>query len=340
LELIQSIDTSFHTNFGTVIFGAISMSKRKLVLQSAGGILGLVCLNLALAPSANASGGSGGNMSHGTGSNMSHGTGSCSGKGDCGNMSHGSGGNMSHGTGNMSHGSGACSGKGDCNYPHGNMSHGTGGNMSHGSGGNMSHGSGGNGSHGTGGECKTAKCDGPGETPGKNPGKDPGKNPGKDPDKDPGKIFTDRKYDAERNGSYTIGLGSGKLPGFNGGTGGQTSYNSSALGLSKQLISLLNAASNAYAEASARLAEIQSRTAPAAKKESVRYSRVADANADCGCNATAAAPDNSAELAAAKAAEAEAAASLAKAQEQARQFLEAQKQAGNNLVANQFSPIW
>ncbi len=91
------------------------MSKRTLVFQSAGGVLGLVCLNLSLAPIASAgncctnmSQGSGYNMSQGSGYNMSHGTGDNCGKDGCGyNMSQGSGYNMSHGTGgNMSHGSG------------------------------------------------------------------------------------------------------------------------------------------------------------------------------------------------------------------------------------------
>jgi hypothetical protein len=286
------------------------MSKRTIVLQSAGSLLGLACLNLLLTPSASA-----------YPTNMSQGTGACTGV--CGNMSHGTGGNMSHGTGgNMSHGTGgeACTTTKGCG---GNMSHGTGGNMSQGTGGNMS--------QGTGGACKDGKCPG-------GPG-DPNNGGGKDPDKEPGRIYTDRE--AQERAGYVIGLGNSKAPGYSVGSGtGVSNYGASSAGLSKQMMELLNAASNAYAEASARLAAIQSQAAPSAQKDtSVRYSRVADANADCGCNASAAAPDNSVELAAAKKAEAEAAASLAKAQQQAREFLEAQKKS-NLANGTQFTPIW
>jgi hypothetical protein len=290
------------------------MSKRTLVLQSAGSLLGLACLNLVLTPSASA-----------YPTNMSQGTGACTGV--CGNMSQGSGGNMSQGSGgNMSHGTGGdpCTTTKGCG---GNMSHGTGGNMSQGTGGNMS--------QGTGGVCKTGKCPGGPTDP-----KDPNYG-GKDPDKEPGRFYTDRE--AQERAGYVIGLGDSKAPGFKGALGaGVSNYGASSAGLSKQIMELLNAASNAYAEASARLAAIQSQAAPSAQKDtSVRYSRVADANADCGCNASAAAPDNSVELAAAKKAEAEAAASLAKAQQQAREFLEAQKKAGTNIAnGTQFSPIW
>jgi hypothetical protein len=289
------------------------MSKRTIVLQSAGSLLGLACLNLVLAPMASAV----------PSTNMSQGTGACTGVCST-NMSHGTGTNMSHGTGtNMSQGTGgeACT-----------TTYGCGTNMSHGTGTNMSQGTGmGNGSHSTGGECKTGKCPG---GPG-NP-TDGGKDPiGTDPN-----IYTPEE--AEKLDRYVIGLGTSKAPGYNVGSGtGIGNYGASSAGLSKQIMSLLNAASNAYAEASARLAAIQSQSAPAKKDDSVRYSRVADANADCGCNASAAAPDNSVELAAAKKAEAEAAASLAKAQQQAREFLEAQKKAGNNLAnGTQFTPIW
>jgi hypothetical protein len=289
------------------------MSKRTIVLQSAGSLFGLACLNLVLAPMASA--------------NMSQGSGACTSM--CSNMSHATGGNMSQGSGgNMSHGTG-----GDpCT-----TTKGCGGNMSHGTGGNMSQGTGtGNGSQGTGGECKTSPC-----PPGTKDPKDPigpNKDPGKDP-KDPGRFYTDRE--AQERAGYVIGLGDSKAPGFKGALGaGVSNYGASSAGLSKQMMELLNAASNAYAEASARLAAIQSQAAPSAQKDtSVRYSRVADANADCGCNASAAAPDNSVELAAAKKAEAEAAASLAKAQQQAREFLEAQKKS-NLANGTQFTPIW
>jgi hypothetical protein len=293
------------------------MSKRTIVLQSAGSLLGLACLNLALAPTASAV----------PSTNMSHASGACAGVCTT-NMSNGTGGNMSNGTGgNMSNGGGACQKQGDCNYP-GNMSNGTGGNMSNGTGGNVS--------NGTGGECKTSPCP-PGTKDPKDP-TGPNKDPGKDP-KDPGRFYTDRE--AQERAGYVIGLGDSKAPGFKGALGsGVSNYGASSAGLSKQMMELLNAASNAYAEASARLAAIQSQAAPSAQKDtSVRYSRVADANADCGCNASAAAPDNSVELAAAKKAEAEAAASLAKAQQQAREFLEAQKKS-NLANGTQFTPIW
>ena len=317
------------------------MSKRKLVLQSAGGILGLVCLNLAFAPSASAGSSSGGGKAPGPLPSSYN----------CSNCSGAPGNNGSNSTGYYQYFPGCGSKCGYFEYVPFNGSNNSGFNASNGSGFYISYYT--NESNGSGVKfypsmkpnkpdepvkpdkpditvnpngCKTKACDGPGEF------------------NNPDEIKKDndiKKMNGIKNSnSYTVGLGTGKLPGFSGGTGANGQYAASSAGLSKQLVSLLNAASNAYAEASARLAEIQSRTAPAAKKESVRYSRVADANADCGCNATAAAPDNSAELAAAKAAEAEAAASLAKAQEQARQFLEAQKQAGNNLVANQFSPLW
>jgi hypothetical protein len=281
------------------------MSKRTLVLQSAGSLLGLACLNLVITPSASA-----------YPTNMSQGSGACTGVCST-NMSHGTGTNMSHGTGtNMSQGTGgeACT-----------TTYGCGTNMSHGTGTNMS--------QGTGGECKTGKCPGGPLDP-----KDPNYG-GKDPDKEPGRFYTDRE--AQERAGYVIGLGDSKAPGFKAPLGnGVSNYGASSAGLSKQMMELLNAASNAYAEASARLAAIQSQAAPSAQKDtSVRYSRVADANADCGCNASAAAPDNSVELAAAKKAEAEAAASLAKAQQQAREFLEAQKKS-NLANGTQFTPIW
>jgi hypothetical protein len=286
----------------------LSMSKRTIVLQSAGSLLGLACLNLALAPMASAVPST---------TNMSQGTGACTGVCST-NMSHGTGTNMSHGTGtNMSHGTGgeACTTTYGCGT---NMSHGTGTNMSHGTGTNMS--------QGTGGECKTGKCSGgPGDNGEKNPFENGSTTSGSDP----------------KRGDYIIGKDS--VSQFAGGEGkGGSGYTASSIGLSKQMMALLNAAANAYAEASARLAAIQSQATPSAQKDtSVRYSRVADANADCGCNASAAAPDNSVELAAAKKAEAEAAASLAKAQQQAREFLEAQKKAGNNIAnGTQFTPIW
>jgi hypothetical protein len=247
----------------------LSMSKRTLIFQSAGSLLGLVCLNLALAPIASA-GDSSTNMSHGTGSNMSHGTGGNCGKDGCGyNMSHGTGGNMSHGTGSGPQ------------------------------------------------ECKPCK-------------------PGQDP-------FTNESHASGENepqaGTYVIGKNTfAQFPDGNGkGIGG---YSASSVGLSQQLQQLLNAAESAYAQASARVAEIQSRSTPSAQKDTStrRFSRVADANiADCGCNATASEPASSAELAAAKAAEAEAAASLKKAQEQARKFLESTK---NSVAFGSVGPIW
>jgi hypothetical protein len=276
------------------------MSKRTLVLQSAGGLLGLACLNLALAPAASANST---NMSNGTGAcvalcgNMSHATG--------GNMSNGTGGNMSNGTGgNMSNGSGACAKPGDCST-------------------NISNGSGiGNGSNTTGaGECKTSPC-----PPGTKP-KDPFVN-----------ISTGSGSSPTGGGSYVIGKNN--FSQFNAGGKGGSNYGASSTGLSKQIMELLNAAASDYADKSARLAAIESQTAPAKKDDSVRYSRVADANADCGCNASAAAPDNSVELAAARKAQVEAAESLAKAQQQAREFLEAQKKAGIDIAGTQFSPIW
>jgi hypothetical protein len=289
------------------------MSKRTLVLQSAGSLIGLACLNLALAPTASA---------YPT-TNISNGSGACT--SGCGNMSNGTGGNMSNGTGGM------CTTTNGCG---GNMSHGTGGvctttngcggNMSHGTGGNMSNGTGGNMSQGTGGNCKDNKCTGGNGGNGGEP-RNPFDNGSTTSGTDP------------KRGDYIIGKNS--VSQFGGDGKGGNNYAASSAGLSKQMMELLNAASNAYAEASARLAAIQSQTAPAKKDEGVRYSRVADANADCGCNASAAAPDNSVELAAAKKAEAEAAASLAKAQQQAREFLEAQKK--NNLAnGTQFTPIW
>jgi hypothetical protein len=157
-------------------------------------------------------------------------------------------------------------------------------------------------------------------------------------------MYEERKNQAERSGYFVIGSGgpNGKAPAFFGADNASVgSYGASTSGLSRQILQLLNAASADYADKSAKLAAIESQTTPSAKKdEAVRYSRVADANADCGCNASAAAPDNSVELAAAKKAEAEAAASLAKAQQQAREFLEAQKKAGINVAGTQFSPIW
>jgi hypothetical protein len=223
------------------------------------------------------------------------------------NVSNGTGTNVSNGTGtNVSNGSGACPSKGDCNT-------------------NMSNGSGmGNGSNTTGaGECKTSPC-----PPGTKP-KDPFENGS-----------TTSGVDPKGGGSYVIGKNN--FSQFDGGGRGGNNYGGSSAGLSRQMMALLNAASNAYAEASARLAAIQSQATPSAQKDtSVRYSRVADANADCGCNASAAAPDNSVELAAAKKAEVEAAESLAKAQKQAREFLEEQRKLGTNLAnGTQFTPIW
>jgi hypothetical protein len=157
-------------------------------------------------------------------------------------------------------------------------------------------------------------------------------------------LYEAKKNEAERSGKYVVGIGGpgGKAPAFFGADNASVgSYGASNSGLSRQILQLLNAASADYADKSAKLAAIESQTAPAKKDDTVRYSRVADANADCGCNASAAAPDNSVELAAAKKAEAEAAASLAKAQQQAREFLEAQKKAGTNVAnGTQFTPIW
>jgi hypothetical protein len=276
------------------------MSKRKLAYQFAGGVVGLIGLNLVGAPSAEA------NMPF-----SNPGGGVCS--SGCVPFSNPGGGGKEPpfsnpgGYGNnppFSNPGGVCT-TGGC-PPFSNP--------------------GGYGnkppfSNPGGGECKTGKCDG--TIP------------------EDGRFYTDR--DAQERAGYVIGLGTSKAPGYNVGAGtGVSNYGASSAGLSRQMMELLNAASNAYAEASARLAAIQSQATPSAQKDtSVRYSRVADANADCGCNASAAAPDNSVELAAAKKAEAEAAASLAKAQQQAREFLEAQKKAGNNLAnGTQFTPIW
>ncbi len=153
---------------------------------------------------------------------------------------------------------------------------------------------------------------------------------------------------------------------FSTGSGSTGNYGASNSGQARQVLQTLNTAASDYGDKSAAVAAIQSQsgssgssgssggsggsggsspTPPSGAKDPVRYSRVADANADCGCNANAAAPetpvDNSAALAAAKKAQAEAAASLAKAQQQAREFLEAQKKIGNNLAnGTAFSPIW
>jgi hypothetical protein len=301
------------------------MSKRKLAYQFAGGVIGLISLNLAFTPSASAGGSPPNpattNISNASGTNISNASGgyyqyyepSCGSK--CGyyeyvpfNGSNNSGYNASNSSGfyisyktNLSNGSGVMfypyetwnPPKVDASNPGG-------------------------------GQCKTSPC-----PPGTDPKKDPFENGS-----------TTSGVDTRAGGSYVIGKNN--FSQFDGGGRGGNNYGGSSAGLSRQMMALLTAASNAYAEASARLAAIQSQATPSAQKDtSVRYSRVADANADCGCNASAAAPDNSVELAAAKKAEVEAAESLAKAQKQAREFLEEQRKLGTNLAnGTQFTPIW
>jgi hypothetical protein len=306
------------------------MSKRKLAYQFAGGVIGLVSLNLAFTPSASAGGAppasypSSYNCSNCSGAYNNNGSNasgyyqyypSCGSK--CGyyeyipfNGSNNSGYNASH-----------ASGKGFyINYT----------NESNGSGVKFYPYTAWNKPDDCGGMCKPPVKPNLSNTTG---------------GKTEQEMYEERKNQAEQSGTFVIGSEGpgGKAPAFFGANNASVgSYGASNSGLSRQLLQLLNAASADYADKSARLAAIQSQATPSAKKDdAVRYSRVADANADCGCNASAAAPDNSVELAAAKKAEAEAAASLAKAQQQAREFLEAQKKAGNNLAnGTQFTPIW
>jgi hypothetical protein len=248
------------------------MSKRTLVLQSAGGILGLVCLNLALAPIASAGDSCCGNMSNATGTNVSNASGSC--HTNCTNESNASGHNGSNYSGLPPT---EC--KDICNNPKPFT--------------NVSNAS------GFGGSLYGAMS-------------------------------------ASIGGAFGAKVGGGLGGETVGGGSGSGGYSASTQGMSQQFQQLLTVAQNAYAQASAKVAEIQSRSTPSAQKDAeVRYSRVADAN-DCGCNAAASGPD-SAELIAAKAAEAEAAASLAKAQEQARKFLESTK---NSVAFGTSGPIW
>jgi hypothetical protein len=312
------------------------MSKRKLAYQFAGGVIGLVSLNLAFMPSANADGTTAPPASYPSSYNCSNCSGAYNNNGsnasgyyqyypscgsNCGyyyeyipfNGSNNSGYNASNSSGFYINYTNQSNGSGVMFYPYETW--------------------------------KTASCAGnclptpPVEPPVKpNLSNTTG-------GKTEQEMYEAKKNQAERGGTFVVGSGgpNGKAPAYfaadNASVGG---YGASNSGLSRQLLQLLNASSADYADKSARVAAIQSQTTPSGKKDdAVRYSRVADANADCGCNASASAPDNSVELAAAKKAEAEAAASLAKAQQQAREFLEAQKKAGINVAnGTQFTPIW
>jgi hypothetical protein len=118
-------------------------------------------------------------------------------------------------------------------------------------------------------------------------------------------------------------------------------YSGTTIGLAQQFQERLAAAQGAYETASQRLA--QAGTAqPVASSGPQRYARVPGDLADCGClNPDTATAPTSSELAAAKVGEAEAAAELAKAKAEARQFLESVKGQGNVAGnASNYSPIW
>jgi hypothetical protein len=309
------------------------MSKRKLAYQFAGGVIGLVSLNLAFTPSANA------------GTTTSTPPASYPSSYNCSNCSGAYNNNGSNASGYYQYYPGCGSKCGYYEYIPFNGSNSSGFNASNASGSgyyvNYTNGSNGSGVKFYPYTAWNTPTDCGGMCPPVNPPKVDASNPG---GLDPKQVYEDRKFKAERSDTFVVGSGgpNGKAPAFFGADNASVgNYGASNSGLSRQILQLLNAASADYADKSAKLAAIQSQTTPSAKKDdAVRYSRVADANADCGCNASASAPDNSVELAAAKKAEAEAAASLAKAQQQAREFLEAQKKAGINVAGTQFTPIW
>ncbi len=306
------------------------MSKRKLAYQFAGGVIGLVSLNLAFTPSANAGGTTAPPASYPSSYN-------------CSNCSGAYNNNGSNASGYYQYYSSCGSKCGYYEYIPFNGSNSSGYNASHASGKgfyiNYTNESNGSGVKFYPYTAWNTPTDCGGMCPPPPPVKPNLSNT--TGGKTEQEMYEDRKNQAERSDTFVVGKSKAtEFYAADHATAG--GYGASSSGLSRQMLQLLNAASADYADKSAKLAAIQSQTTPSAKKDdAVRYSRVADANADCGCNASASAPDNSVELAAAKKAEAEAAASLAKAQQQAREYLEAQKKAGNNLAnGTQFTPIW